>query len=609
MRAGRLIVVGIVVAALGMIALSVMLRRSIARATVLLVTIDTLRADRLGSYGRTPSITPELDALAARGVVFEKAWSVAPLTAPAHASILTGLLPPKHGLRVNHPPAPIPAVTDRRFFTLAEMLKEQKFATGAFVSASELRGDDTGLAAGFDVYDEVPRAAPGALHGAERRGEETVAKALEWTRTQDSAVFVWVHLFDPHAPYDAPVGWGAGPQHVADAQGYDGEVAYADHCVGVLLKGLADLGRGDAVVAVVADHGEALGEHGEPSHGYLLHEATLHVPMIVAAPGLAPGRRMAPVSSVDLFPTLLGLAGQSVPPQVNGAPLFDKMSPADASRPLYAESLYGWHGCRWAQQFALRRGDEKLITSGPRTMAFDLAADPAEEHPTAPDAKQREAIAQLMLVAREPALGAMTEGATPSPGPSYVGSSAPAASPVLSDAENAKLASPYDRMDVLVKFDKACAEVAAGRGEVALTAFDQILRDDPGNLQTAFWRARALEGLHEDATAAAAYRDAFRLGFQPSACVWKSVQCSLRAVDQGDPKESDLADAFLIEARGKGARLDDARTLLFEASLRIQRGEFDKAADALRRAANAPGADSVRDGIEQAKALLEKLRK
>src|SRR6185436_6435014 len=248
---------------------------------------------------------------------------------------------------------PLPPANDRRFLTMAEALKEQGFATGAFVSASVLRADDTGFDAGFDVYDEVPRATPGALHDAERagRGEETVEKALEWAKSRRGSIFLWVHLFDPHAPYDAPVGWAAGPAHVADAQGYDGEAGYADHCVGLLLKGLAESGRDDAVVAVVADHGESLGEHGEPTHGYLVHEATLHVPLIFAARGLAPARRAEPVSSVDVFPTLLSLARVAMPPQIHGTGLFAKSADA-VPRPIYAESVYGWHACRWAQTFA-----------------------------------------------------------------------------------------------------------------------------------------------------------------------------------------------------------------------------------------------------------------
>jgi arylsulfatase A-like enzyme len=607
MNAGRIVVASIVAVAVGLIALNVVLRRSIGRATVVLVTIDTLRADRLGAYGRSPSITPQLDALAARGVVFENAWTVAPLTVPAHATLLTGLLPPKHGLRVNQPPAPLPAPKDRQFFTLAETLRERGFATAAFVSASVLRSDATGFAAGFDAYDEPPRAAPGARHDAERRGEDVVAGALAWTAERDGPVFLWVHLFDPHAPYDAPVGWGAGPAHVADAQGYDGEVAYADHCVGLLLDGLAKSGRADAVIAVVSDHGEGLGEHGEASHGHLLHEATLRVPLIFAKPGLPPARRAPPVSVLDVFPTLLGLADQPVPPQVNGTPLFDRSAAATAARPIYAESLYSWHACRWAQQFALRRDDEKLVASGPRTMAFDLATDPREDRAKAPDEGQRGALSELMRVAREPTAGSMTAGDQPAQTISYVGSGTPATSPVLSDEENAKLPSPYDRMDVLAKFDRACGLVTLGQGEAALALFDEILRDDAGNLQTAYWRGRAFEALRKFDGAADAYRRAFRMGFRTPGCVAKAIYCSCRAFEAGVAAELDLADAFLVEARGAGVR-DDAATYVFESALRIFRGEFDKAGEAIRRAETAPGADAMRERIESAKAELASRR-
>jgi arylsulfatase A-like enzyme len=615
MRAGRWIVVLILGGAAAAMYLGCVLRRAAAPPSVVLVTIDTLRADRLGAYGRAPSITPELDALAARGVVFEHAWTTAPITVAAHATLLTGLIPPKHGLRVNRPPAPLPPLADRRFLTLAEAMKEQGYATAAFVSASVLRASDTGLAAGFDVYDdELPPMAPGSLHDAERRGrgEETVDRALAWAKDASGPVLLWVHLFDPHAPYDAPAPWGAGPEHVADAQGYDGEVAYADHCVGRLLKGFAASGHGEPVVVVVADHGEGLGEHGEASHGYLLHEATLHVPLIFAAPGLAPAHRAEPVSSVDVFPTLLSLAGLPVPPQVNGVPLFEKGRSVAASRPLYAESLYAWHACRWAQSFALRRGDEKLVASGPRTMAFDLAKDPGEEHPSAPDRAQAEALAQAVGVAREPALGRFTPGAPAEGTVAYIGGGTSEGTPVLSDADDAKLPSPYDRMDDLAKFDAACGRWAAGDFAGALAAFDDLLAKDPGNLQVAFWRGRPLEGLHRDADAAAAYRHAFEIGLRSPQAVSKALQCSLKALhpEGSDPAEWNRAVSFLAGARAKRFD-DDAATLLFEAFLYLQAGHVDaaKAAEALRRAESAPGAEAVRAGIDQAQALLAAARK
>lgn len=612
MHAGRWVVVAIVIAAAAVISAGYVLRRAIAPRSIVLVTIDTLRADRLGVYGRSPSLTPQIDALAARGVVFENAWTTAPITVPAHATLLTGLLPPKHGLRVNQPSAPLPPQADRRFFTLAEILHDQGYATGAFVSSSVLRADATGLSAGFDVYDEVPRAAAGSLHDAERpgRGEEAVEKALAWAGSQGGSVFLWVHLFDPHAPYDAPVGWGAGASHTADAQGYDAEVAYADHCVGKLMKGLADAGRGDVVVAVVADHGEALGEHGEAAHGFLVHEATLHVPLVVAAPGLPPSRQREPVSTVDVFPTLLALAGQSIPPQVNGAPLLAKATGVAASRPLYAESIYGWHACRWAQTFALRRGDVKIVASGARTMVFDLAKDRAEEHPAAPDASQREAASQLLLVAREAALASMKEGASAEPSGGYWGGGR---IQVLSDEENAKLPSPYDRMDVLARFDAACGQVAAGRPKEGLAAFDAILGADPGNLEASWWRGRALEALSKSdpamtPAAAEAYRRTFALGMQTPACVSKALHCSWKAASEGDPAEWDRAVAFLADARGRGTP-DDAATLMFEAMLHLLPGHTDlkKAEDCLRRTDALPAPENVRKGVEQAWQLLRSL--
>ena len=613
---GRWIVIAILAAAALIVAAAVVLLRP-GPPPIVLVTIDTLRADRLGAYGRSPSITPALDALAARGVVFEKAWTTAPLTVPAHATLLTGLLPPKHGLRVNQPPSRLPAPAARRYVTLAEALKEQRYATAAFVSASVLRNESTGFDAGFDVYDDVS-AGTGSLLDAERpgRGAETVARALAWARSAPRQSFLWVHLFDPHAPYDAPAGWGAGPDHVADATGYDAEVAYADHCVGKLLDGLAEAGLGDAVIVIVADHGEGLGEHGEASHGYLMHEATLHVPLIVAAPGLPAGRRTGPVSIVDVFPTLLALAGHPVPQQVNGTPLFGTGAGDAADRSVYAESLYPWHTCRWAQEFALRRGDAKLVLSGPRRMAFDLAHDPSEDHAAGLDASRAEDAGQLMRVASAPPLGAGADGEPSAPLPTYFGGASDEAIPVLPEEENAKLPSPYDRMDVLHRLDAACALVGAGRAGEALDRLQEILREEPGNVQCAFWVGRALEALRRPAEAAAAYRRAFEIGFTSAACVAKALNCSLKALTEpaapGAAGEWDRAVAFLAAARGKGFR-DNAATYLFEAFLYLDDAHVDraKAEDGLRRAESAPGADAemIRRGIRQAREHLETLPK
>jgi predicted Zn-dependent protease len=211
-------------------------------------------------------------------------------------------------------------------------------------------------------------------------------------------------------------------------------------------------------------------------------------------------------------------------------------------------------------------------------------------------------------VARQPALGRMTAGGSEAQAIPYLGSGTASGTPVLPDDENAKLPSPYDRMDALRKFDEACGLHALGQATAALAAFDELLRDDPGNLQLAFWRARALEALHREADAAAAYRHAFDIGLRSPMNSAKALQCSLKALhaDGADPAEWDRAIAFLADARAKGAR-DDAATWLFECYLYLEKGHVDraKAAEALRRAEAAPGADAVRAGIEQAKALLE----
>lgn len=579
--------------------------------SVVLVTIDTLRADRLGAYGRSPTITPRLDALAAKGTVFENAWTTAPLTVPAHASLLTGLVPPGHGLRLNHPNAKLADPNRRRFSTLAEVFGENGYDTGAFVSASVLRADATGLDAGFDRYDEVPAAKRGALHDAERPAAETVGAALDWVRGASRPAFLWVHLFDPHAPYDAPEGFGAGDEHAADATGYDGEVAYVDHWIGRLLDGLDAAGLGDAIVVVVADHGEGLGEHGEASHGFLLHEATLRVPLIVAGPGVEAGRRAEPVSMVDVFPTLLALTSQAIPPQVHGVPILPRASKLLTERAIYAETLYGWDACRWAQTFAFRRGEEKLVASGPLWMALGLGTDPAEERPSEPSIAQREALRAAIDAARRMSPGAMAPGGQAPVSGSYWSSGSTVATPMLRDDENALLRSPYDSMGLLARLHAAQAALAAGRAESALAAFDALHTEDDKNPQTQFWRGRALHVLRRPVEAARAFRDAFDLGAQSPECVQLALKESLLAVAPQDgsppvPSEWQEAIAFLGRARKQGFR-EDAFTYAFEAVFYLQEGHEDaaRAESALSLAERAPGAEAARESIAQVRELLE----
>ncbi|MBI5363284.1 MAG: sulfatase, partial [Planctomycetes bacterium] len=367
--------------------------RTDPRPNLLLVTLDTTRADALGCYVMRPGLTPNLDALAARGVVFERARTVAPLTLPAHASMLTGLVPPRHGARDN---GLVPVPSKAR--TAAELLAEAGYATGGFVSAAVL-DPAWGLAQGFEVFDAPPPPPPeSVVHMEERAGSATVARALAWLGARDEArpFFAWVHLFEPHAPY-APA-----PEFLARANGdaYLGEVAAVDHEVGRVLDALRGSGELErTLVLVVGDHGESLGQHGEPTHSVFCYEPVLRVPLVVQLPGGARAgeRSKATVSVVDVLPTLLDAAGVALPPGLDGR---DLLQPPDPARAVYFESYCGWLNYGWSPLAGAARGDEKYVWSGVDEL-FDLATDAREKQnraSTRPDvcAAWRATIAELV---------------------------------------------------------------------------------------------------------------------------------------------------------------------------------------------------------------------
>ena len=603
-RVGSLVVGSILVLGVGAAVLGLALRRERAPHAVVLVTLDTLRADRVGAYGSTADLTPELDRIAANGVTFERVWTTAPLTIPAHVSMHTGLLPPLHGMRTNASGQSLPTAPGRPYSTVAEVMHGAGFRTAAFTSASVLRAERTGLEAGFDVYDEVGPAAPGALHDSERRALDTVSAALDWvqgeaSRSADAQLFLWVHLFDAHAPYDAPMPWGAGPAHVADAEGYDGEVRYVDHAVGRLRAGLAERGYASPVIVIVSDHGEALGAHGESTHGYLLHEETLHVPLIVYAPGLVAAglRRDDDVSVIDVAPTLVTLAGLSVPATMDGRALFAGGGEGRPRAP-YAESLYGWESSRWAQVFALRTGHRKLVDAGPRTLVIDLEADPDEtsplEMPAIPDEATPPADAEahalveerLRHVAGLPPLAPPSAVADDLAGGSYWSASA-SRDGILPRAANAALPSPYDRMEILARLDAGRSALAAGKADVAVDVLAEVALRDPGNPQAHRWLARAELAAGRPTDAAESYRTAFARGWAHSDCLAKGLQASTEAVLAGDSAEVSKALEFLTTARGRGVT-QDGPAFVFEAMLLLSAGRRDDAERALEHARSEP---------------------
>ncbi len=340
---------------------------------VLLVTIDTLRADRVGAYGARGVETPTLDALAARGVLFEQAMASAPLTLPSHASLLTGQYPPTHGVRHNA----IFVLRDE-VETITERFHDAGYATGAVVGAAVL---DTGfgLEQGFDVYDaEMPKERASSAGFFERPAAEVTDRALAWLSREEGPFLLWVHYYDVHALWKAPEPFASRfAKHP-----YDGEAAYVDHELGRLLAGLAEKQRlANTVVAVTADHGEGLGEHGEESHTYLIYDSVLRVPLILAGPGLPAGKRVARVApNPALAPTLLALAG--LPPLertdvADLGPLWQDGAAPPAEGEAYAETLAGELDHGWAPIHAIR-SDRFQYIRAPRPELYDEAGDPRQ---------------------------------------------------------------------------------------------------------------------------------------------------------------------------------------------------------------------------------------
>ncbi len=338
--------------------------------SIVLVSIDTLRADHVGAYGARTGATPNLDALAADGVLFETALTPVPVTLPAHASMLTGLLPHRHGVRDNglyRLPADVP--------TLAAVLASAGYDTAAVVGAAVL-DREYGLDRGFRSYDDRV-GGPGGLTIPERPAAAVTDAALATAAGLRPPFFLFVHFYDPHAAYNPPPPWAerfAG--HL-----YDGEVAYADAEFGRLRRELARRGLGgNAIFALASDHGEGLGEHGEATHGPFLYQATLHVPLLIAAPGRWPsGRRVKGlVSIIDLAPTLLALAGRPVPPGLDGRDIGPSVrGEAVAERRLPLESEFALDSYGWAPLVGLTDGVLKWI-GAPEQELYDLAADPRE---------------------------------------------------------------------------------------------------------------------------------------------------------------------------------------------------------------------------------------
>ncbi len=364
-------------------------RSSTARPSVILITIDTLRADHVGCYGAQTVKTPTLDALAHDGVVFERALSQVPLTWPSHAVILTGTYPFQNGVQdfTGEPLGP-------QFRSVAQAFQKAGYSTGAIVSAFVL-DRSWGLARGFDFYDDAFAAETFEKKDAglvDRRAGESVSHALDWLKKNPRRpFFLWLHLYDPHSPYDPPE-----PYRTEYASHlYDGEIAYADHELGRVMVWLKQNHLYDSsLIVALSDHGESLGEHGEDEHGFFIYNSTAHVPLIVKPPvtsGITAGRRREPVETTAVGPTLLHLAGVQDPieKQFQSQALLrakvdaksegpvQSQSETTYSKPAYSETFYPFSSFGWSPLHALESERFHYIQA-PKPELYDLDADPGE---------------------------------------------------------------------------------------------------------------------------------------------------------------------------------------------------------------------------------------
>lgn len=472
---------------------------------LLVITLDTTRADRIGAYGNKDIETPTLDRLAREGVLFEQAMAVAPLTLPAHSSIFTSRFPPEHGVRDNGG-----FFLSPQQLTLATLLKRKGLQTGAVVAAYVLDGK-WGLNQGFDTYVDdfdLSRLSGFALGDVQRPGNEVVDRALPWLeKVKGQRFFAWLHFYDPHTPYDAPEPFKS---RYADHP-YNGEIAFVDAQIARVIAFLEQNGLLErTVVAVIGDHGEGLNQHSEGTHGFFIYESTTRVPFIVRAPfERTRGRRVAdPVRSVDLFPTVLDLMGVPTPKGIAGVSLVPLMTGARKTLDLegYAEALYPLHHYGWSELRAWRAGRYKAIDA-PRPELYDLERDPqettnlyAERRPLADGM-----IARLRQQEKEHAGG--SEGlAAPSPevdpeararlaALGYVGSFVATVSAPASDR-----ADPKDKIELFNLMTDA-RESAKEEGSAAKIAamYRKVLADDPKvidawfNLGNVYYRAGQYE--------------------------------------------------------------------------------------------------------------------
>lgn len=452
-----------------------------AQTPVIVISVDTLRADHLSAYGYRALSTPNIDAFAQHGTLFTEVNSQLPLTLPSHTSLFTSTYPFQNGIEENGEVVPASAVT------LASVLESHGYKTAAFIGSS-LLSRSAGLDRGFDDYDS-PFGAAAATAGSpystrvRRDGALVLRAASQWlTVHKDQPVFVFIHLFDLHAPYKLQQVPGTA---LPEKSGYDAEIRYVDQILGRFQQTLAQSGWWQrSLIVLLADHGESLGDHGETSHGYFAYQSTLHVPLIIHWPESAPtypSRATQPAGLIDVAPTILDALHLPTPPSFEGTSLTKFDDPP--AHPVFSESVYARDQFGWAPLRTLRIGQFKFIDA-PRTELYDLQKDPRELsnllHSNAAEATTLRAELTKLLTRYAPV------GRPPKLDTSSGTRSALESLGYLSGNQTPKLKSaavdPKDRIAEYQLFEKSLDAFYAHRLAAAIAGLRRVLAQDPRNL-------------------------------------------------------------------------------------------------------------------------------
>jgi arylsulfatase A-like enzyme/predicted Zn-dependent protease len=475
---------------------------------IILISIDTLRADHLPAYGYRGVTTSAIDALASDGVLFERAYAHSPQTLPAHASMFSGALPFQHGVRDN---VGFNVKSGTRL--LPHFLRERGLATAGVVSADVLR-EETGIADGFDFYDSrMPQATGGAsIDEVQRDGSASLAVARQWMQARESPqFFLFLHLYEPHAPYSPP-------ERYAGFAPYDGEIAYADEIVAGLVRYLRERDwYDDALVVLLSDHGEGLGDHGEQEHGLFLYDEAVRVPLIVKLPrSEGRGRRVRELAQhADLLPTIVDLAGGQPPLGGGGRslrPLLEGHSAEWQERGIYAEALFGRYHFGWRELYSFTDSRFRLIRA-PREELYDLQQDPREQRNLAAERKQTQAALSAALddllsgVAIDAPGSLSAEARERLASLGYVGPQTTTPRKVSGES----LPDPKDRVHILVKYRRALELEATGSFRSAIDLLKEIAGEEPAMGEVWQRIARIELRLGQTENAIAAYKRYARL--------------------------------------------------------------------------------------------------